>query len=195
MTTHENMAKEGKDSGEPKIAERLFEARTILIHGEINSKVAERVSGLLLAMSAASNDAIDCYVHSQGGHVESGDTIHDMIRYAGPTIRMIGTGWVASAGAHIYLAAEKENRFCLPNTRFLLHQPWGGVGGQATDIGIEAKEIIKMKQRLIDVIARQTGQPVERVTEDTQRNFWMSATEAVEYGLVGKIVSSIKEIR
>jgi ATP-dependent Clp protease protease subunit len=108
---------------------------------------------------------------------------------------MIGTGWVASAGAHIYLAAEKENRFCLPNTRFLLHQPWGGVGGQAVDIDIEAKEIIKMKRRLIEVIARQTGQPVEKVEEDTQRNFWMSAEEAVEYGLVGKIVSSIKEIR
>lgn len=195
MTPFENMAKDSKESGELKIAERLFEARTILIHGEISSKVAERVSGLLLAMSAASSDPIDCYVHSQGGHVESGDTIHDMVHYAGPTVRMIGTGWVASAGAHIYLAADKENRFCLPNTRFLLHQPWGGVGGQATDIGIEAKEIIKMKQRLIDVIARQTGQSVEKVTEDTQRNFWMSATEAVEYGLVGKVVSSIKEIR
>ena len=177
-----------------RIAEALFESRKVLIHGEISSKVAERVVAQLLALSSVSDDPIDVYVHSQGGHVESGDTIHDMIRFVKPRVRMIGTGWVASAGAHIFLGAPKKDRFCLPNTRFLLHQPSGGVGGQAVDIGIEAKEMIKMRQRLNQVIAKQTGQPLEKVEEDTRRNFWMSAAEAKEYGLVGTIVESIASI-
>jgi len=182
------------DAYKSKLADKLFEARTVLIHGEINSKVAERVAAQLLAMAAASDGDIRVYVHSQGGHVESGDTIHDMIRFVKPRVIMVGTGWVASAGAHIYLAADRENRYCLPNTRFLLHQPSGGVGGQAVDIGIEAKEMIKMRKRLNEVISRQTGQPIERVEEDTRRNFWMSASEALEYGLVGKIVQSATEL-
>ena len=177
-----------------KLLERLLKSRTILIHGEINSQVAERVAAQLLALAGESDDPIDVYVHSQGGHVESGDTIHDLIRFVRPRVRMIGTGWVASAGAHIFLAADKEDRVCLPNTRFLLHQPWGGVGGQAVDIGIEAKEMIKMRRRLNEVISRQTGQPIEKVEEDTKRNFWMSATEAMEYGLVSKIVASATEL-
>ena len=177
-----------------RIAEALFESRKILIHGEIDSKVAERVVAQLLAFSSVSNDLIDVYVHTQGGHVESGDTIHDMIRFVKPRVRMIGTGWVASAGAHIYLGAPKKDRFCLPNTRFLLHQPSGGVGGPAVDIGIEAEEMVKMRHRLNEVIANQTGQPLEKVEKDTRRNFWMSASEAKEYGLVGTIVESIDDV-
>ena len=179
---------------EPGLGEKLFEARTVLIHGEIHSKLAERVAAQLLALASVSDDDIHVYVHSQGGHVESGDTIHDMIRFVKPRVVMIGTGWVASAGAHIYLSAEREDRFCLPNTRFLLHQPSGGVGGQAVDIGIEANEMIKMRRRLNEVIARQTGQSIEQVEEDTRRNFWMSASEALEYGVVGKIVASQAEL-
>ncbi len=194
MDIPEVMAGGKGDAYRSKLADKLFEARTVLIHGEINSKVAERVAAQLLAMSAFSDDDIRVYVHSQGGHVESGDTIHDMIRFVKPRVIMVGTGWVASAGAHIYLAADRESRFCLPNTRFLLHQPSGGVGGQAVDIGIEAKEMIKMRKRLNEVISRQTGQPIERVEEDTRRNFWMSASEALEYGLVGKIVQSATEV-
>lgn len=177
-----------------KLAERLFEARTVLIHGEINSRLAERVVGQLLALSAQSNEAIDVYVHSQGGHVESGDTIHDVVRFVKPRVRMIGTGWVASAGTHIYLAVDKKDRFCLPNTRFLIHQPSGGIGGQAVDIGIEVDELVKMRRRLNEVISRQAGQPIERVEEDTRRNYWMSPSQALEYGIVGKIVASIDEI-
>lgn len=194
MPVH-GMARDVEESGAMKaLYEKLFDARTVLIHGEIHSALAERVVAQLLALSAASEDPIHVYVHSQGGHVESGDTIHDMLRFVKPQVRMIGTGWVASAGAHIYLAAEKENRVCLPNTRFLLHQPSGGVGGQAVDIGIEAKEMIKMRRRLNEVISKQTGQPIERVEEDTRRNFWMSAPEAVEYGIVSKIVGSAGEL-
>jgi ATP-dependent Clp protease protease subunit len=126
----------------------LFKARTVLIFGEVDMKMAERVTAQLLAYAAEGNGDIKVVVNSPGGHVESGDTIHDMIRYVGPRVKMIGTGWVASAGAHIFLGATKENRVCLPFTRFLLHQPLGGVRGQASDISIEAEEILKMRERL-----------------------------------------------
>jgi ATP-dependent Clp protease, protease subunit len=106
----------------------------------------------------------------------------------------VGTGWVASAGALIYVAVPKEQRFCLPNTRFLLHQPWGGAGGTASDIQIEATEILRMRDRLNRIFARQTGQPLERIEEDTHRNFWLSAEEAREYGLVGSIVELASEL-
>ena len=133
-------------------------------------------------------------INSPGGHVESGDTIHDMISFCGAPVKVIGTGWVASAGAHIYLGAKKENRLCLPNTRFLLHQPSGGVRGQASDIEIEAEEIIKMRERVNRMIARETGQPYEKVDKDTTRNLWMSAEQAVEYGIVSRIIMNTSEV-
>lgn len=172
----------------------LFKARTVLIFGEIDMRLAERVSAQLLALAAESADKpIKVIINSPGGHVESGDTIHDMIRYCGPQVKVIGTGWVASAGAHIYLAAPKENRLCLPNTRFLLHQPAGGVRGQASDIQIEAEEIIKMRDRVNRMISKETGQPIEKIVADTQRNFWLSAEAAVEYGIVSRIITNASE--
>jgi ATP-dependent Clp protease protease subunit len=177
------------------VMQKLLETRTILLFGEINMKVAEKVSQQLLLLAADSDDDIKIIINSPGGHVESGDTIFDMIRFVKPTVKIIGTGWVASAGALIYAAADKENRFSLPNTRFLLHQPMGGTGiRQASDIAIEAEEIIKMRRRLNETFAEQTGQPIERVEKDTERNFWLSAEEAKEYGLVGKIIQSIGEV-
>lgn len=172
----------------------LFKARTVLVFGEIDMRLAERVSAQLLALAAESSDKpIKVIINSPGGHVESGDTIHDMIRFCGPQVKVIGTGWVASAGAHIYLAAQKENRLCLPNTRFLLHQPAGGVRGQASDIQIEAEEIIKMRDRVNRMISKETGQPIEKIVADTQRNFWLSAEAAVEYGIVSKIITNATE--
>lgn len=176
------------------LEERLFRARTILIYGGINQKLAETVSARLLALSAESDDPITIYINSQGGHVESGDTIHDMIRYVKPVVRMVGTGWVASAGALIYAAAKRENRLSLPNTRFMLHQPSGGAGGTASDIAIMAKEIVRMRQRLNEIFANQTGQPLERIERDTERDYWMSAQQALDYGLVGRIVTNAAEI-
>ena len=176
------------------VAQALFKSRTVLIFGEVDMKMAERVSAQLLAYAAEGEGDIRVVVNSPGGHVESGDTIHDMIRFVGPRVKMIGTGWVASAGAHIYLGARKENRYCLPNTRFLLHQPLGGIQGQASDIVIEAEEILKMHERLIRTIAKETGQSYEKVKEDTDRNFWMSAEEAKDYGLVAKIVNRADEV-
>jgi ATP-dependent Clp protease protease subunit len=176
------------------VQKALFNARTVLIFGEVDMKMAERVCAQLLALAADGEGDIKVIINSPGGHVEAGDTMHDMIRFVGPRVKMIGTGWVASAGAHIYLGAHKENRLCLPNTRFLLHQPLGGVRGQASDISIEAEEILKMRERLNRIIARETGQPLDRIVHDTERNYWMSAEQALEYGMVAKIIASATEV-
>ena len=175
------------------IAQALFKSRTVLIFGEVDMKMAERVTAQLLALAAESGDDIRVILNSPGGHVESGDTIHDVIRFCGPRVKIVGTGWVASAGAHIYLGAKRENRFCLPFTRFLLHQPLGGVRGQVSDIEIEAEEIIKMRDRVNRMISKETGQSVEKIVADTQRNFWLSAEEAVGYGIVAKIINNATE--
>jgi ATP-dependent Clp protease protease subunit len=172
----------------------LFKSRTVLVFGEIDMRLAERVTAQLTALAAESDDPIRVVINSPGGHVESGDTIHDMIRFCGPTVKVIGTGWVASAGAHIFLGALKENRLCLPNTRFLLHQPAGASRGQASDIEIEANEIIKMRDRVNRMISEETGQSIERIVKDTRRNFWMNAEEAIAYGLVSRIIKNTAEV-
>jgi len=173
----------------------LFDARMILVFGEINEKSARETVAQLLALDAENDDPIRLVISSPGGHVESGDAIHDMIQFVKSPVKVIGTGWVASAGAHIFLAARKDNRYCTPNTRFLLHQPMGGVGGKATEIDIEAKEILKMRERLNRIISEETGQPIERVAKDTDRNYWMGPTEAKDYGVVTHIVKSISDVK
>ena len=172
----------------------LTKHRTLTLFGEVNQDVSRRLSEKLLALSYESDDPITLYISSPGGHVESGDTIYDMIQFIKPTVRTVGTGWVGSAATNIYLAAEKENRFSLPNTRFLIHQPAGGFGGDATDIQIQAIEIVKTRERINSIIAERTGQSLEKVTEDTDRDYWMSAEESLEYGLVGKIIQSVDEL-
>ena len=188
---------EEKPQSEPNafLEEALFKARTILLTGGIDFHAARRVSQRLLALSAESKEPILLVLSSPGGHVESGDMIHDMIKFVEAPVKILGTGWVASAGALIYAAAKKENRFCLPNTRFLLHEPRGGVGGQATDVEIQAREIIKMRERLNNIFAEATGKTLAQIKEDTDRDFWMSAKEAVEYGLVGKIVNHRSDVK
>lgn len=200
-TFNPNMLNDEPEKDEDKKAtrgqaldERLFKARTILIYGGINQKIAESVTARMLALQADSDDPITIFINSQGGHVESGDTIYDVIKFVKPEVRIVGTGWVASAGALIYAAAKRENRFSLPNTRFLLHQPSGGSMGTASDIAIQAKEIIRMRQRLNEIFSAETGQPIERIAKDTDRDYWMSAGEALEYGLVGKIVRNAAEL-
>jgi ATP-dependent Clp protease protease subunit len=180
---------------QPVFVKKLLEERTILIYGEINQQLAKDVSSQLLLLAAMSDEPIKIFINSQGGHVESGDTIHDMIQYVKPEVIVIGTGWVASAGITIYLAAEAKNRYSLPNTRFMIHQPAGGVQGQGTEIQIEAKEIIRMRERINRLIAEATGQEYERVAKDTDRNYWMSATEAKEYGMVAKIIKNSDELK
>lgn len=172
----------------------LLKNRTLTLFGEINKDVAQRTAEKLLALAYESDDPIVLYIGSPGGHVESGDTIFDMIRYIKPNVKAVGTGWVGSIATHIYLAPDREDRFCLPNTRFLIHQPAGGFGGGASDVEIHAREIVRTRQRINAIIAEQTGQPLERVEEDTDRDYWMSAEESVEYGIVGRIISSIDEL-
>ena len=176
------------------VANALFTSRTVLFFGAMDDKVSEKLTAQLWALASVSDDPIKLIINSPGGHVESGDTIHDLVRLLKPQIKVIGTGYVASIASHIYLAAKPENRFCLPNTRFLLHQPSGGMGGPAVDIDIQAREIIRMKKRINTIIAQETGQSFERVANDTERDYWMSASEAIEYGMVGKIIESIDEV-
>jgi len=172
----------------------LFKSRSIFIYGPITQELAQKVCSQLVALAAASDEDIRIYVNSPGGHVESGDSIHDMIKFIKPKVWMIGTGWVASAGALIYVAAPREQRLCLPNTRFLLHQPSGGTRGMASDIEIQAREIIKMNERLNKIFADATGQPIEKIAKDTDRDYWLSAEEAKGYGLVSRIVTSQGDI-
>ena len=174
--------KDDKDSMS-KLEELFLKSRTIMLYGEINQKVAREFCTKLQLLASESDDDITVYVNSPGGHVESGDSIHDMIKFVKPRVKVVGTGWVASAGA-----------LSLPNTRYMLHQPSGGVGGQASDISIEAEQIVKMRERLNQIFADQTGQPIETIAKDTDRNFWMTPEEAKEYGLVGKIIQSKDEL-
>ena len=176
------------------VDKHLFDARTVLITGGITQELARDVTARLFALSHVSNDPITVVVSSPGGHVESGDMIHDAIKFVRPRVRILGMGWVASAGALIYVAVPKEDRYCTPNTRFLLHQPSGGAGGPATDIEIQAREIIKMRERLNKIFSEATGQPVERIDKDTDRDYWMDPEQAIAYGLVGKVVPSIDDI-
>jgi len=180
-----------------RIETELLRTRKVLIFGDINDRLARDVCSRLLLLADRDTDSpIDIYINSPGGHVESGDTIHDMVRFIRNDVRinMIGTGWVASAGAHIFLAGPKDRRFCLPNTRFLLHQPAGGARGMAADIEIEAREILRMRERLVRIISEETGQPVERINKDINRNHWMTAEEAIDYGMVTGIIRDPRDI-
>jgi ATP-dependent Clp protease protease subunit len=186
---------EESEKGGPSalVRDHLFASRTVLIFGEVTTALAESVSAQLLALAERNLEPIRVVIHSPGGHVEAADTIHDVIRFIQPPVRMLGTGWVASAGALIFAAARREHRLALPNTRFLLHQPLGGVGGPASDVEIEARQIVEMRHRLNAIFARATGQTIEKIASDTERNHWLNAAEAREYGLVGSIIDSAAE--
>ena len=183
-----------KDAPEKHEEQLLFKGRFVMIFGEIDDKMALATCRRLLALSQESDAPITLLISSPGGHVESGEAIHDMIRFVRAPVNVVGTGWVASAGTHIYLAAPKERRFALPNTRFMIHQPAGGAGGQASDIAIQAREIIRTRERIAAVIAKETGQPLARVAVDIERDFWMSADEAVAYGIVSRVIAHQKEL-
>ncbi len=191
----------GKDRDEDKSDERapsldrlFFKSRNVLITGAIDDKAARKAVTHLLALAEDGDDPINLYISSPGGHVESGDMVHDMIKFIRPEVRCIGSGWVASAGALIFIGAEKKNRYCLPNTRFLLHQPSGGIGGSATDMMIQAEQITRMRERFDHLFAEATGQTPERIREDTQRDFWLNTDEALEYGLLGAVITSVDQL-
>jgi ATP-dependent Clp protease protease subunit len=177
------------------LEEKAFKSRTVLVFGAISDSSAAEVARRLIALDADSAAPIDLLVSSPGGHLESGDAIHDMLRFITAPVTMIGTGWVGSAATHMYLAVPRERRFCTPNTRFLIHQPSGGAGGQATDIAIHAQEILKARERIARVISRETGKPLDTVLVDIERDRWLSAEEAVAYGLVGRIIERKTDLK
>ena len=187
------MPEENNNALQEKLTEKLLNTRTVILSGEINQNLAEKICTQLLLLHYSGDDPIKLFINSQGGHVEAGDTIHDMIQFIKPKVIMIGTGWVASAGITIYLAADKENRLSLPNTRYMIHQPLGGAQGQASDIKIEADEIIKVRGRLNRLISEATGQPLEKVDKDTLRNHWMDVNQAIEYGIVSRVINHFDE--
>ena len=173
----------------------FFRSRNVIIAGEINDKLASRAVTHLLALAEASDDPINVFISSPGGHVESGDMVHDIIKFIRPTVRTIGSGWVASAGALIFVGAKKENRYCLPNTRFLLHEPRGGIGGSASDIEIQAEQILAMRERFHKLFAQATGQSAEKIAKDTERDFWLTTDQALDYGLLGKVITSADDLK
>jgi len=194
----ERREKQGEEKGEglglPQTGaiDRLyFKSRTVIVAGTINDKLAQRTVAHLFALAEESDAPINMLISSPGGHVESGD----VIGFIRPTVRTIGSGWVASAGALIFIGAKRENRFCLPNTRFLLHQPSGGIGGTSSDMMIQAEQIRQMRDRLNRIFSEATGQSIERIEQDTRRDFWLTTEQALEYGLLGKVIHTIDELR
>lgn len=195
------MKDDDKDNGNdensgpgPSVDKLFFQSRSVLITGAIDDKSARKAVTHLLALAEAGDDPINLYISSPGGHVESGDMVHDMIKFIRPEVRCIGSGWVASAGALIFIGAEKKNRFCLPNTRFLLHQPSGGIGGMVSDMMIQAEQIEKMRTRFDHLFAEATGQTPEKIKKDTMRDFWLDTDEALEYGLLGAVITSMDQL-
>lgn len=174
---------------------KLLQSRSIIISGEINQELAEKVTAQLLILQEMGDEPIKLFINSQGGHVEAGDTIHDMIKFVKPKVVVIGTGWVASAGITIFLAADKEHRYSLPNTRFMIHQPLGGVRGKVSDIEIEAKELLRARERINKLISKATGQPLEKVEKDTDSNYWMSPEQAIDYGIATHVISQWDELK
>lgn len=188
-----NNKKDDESNGNGFVSQ-LLKTRTILLTGQVDQELVEKVISQLVILDSESQDPIRMVVCSQGGHVDSGFAILDMIRFINSKVYTIGAGWVASIAVPILFGAEKKDRYSLPNARYLLHQPSGGVGGQASDIRIEAQEILKLRMRLNELIAEETGQKIEKVTQDSDRNFWMNAKEAKDYGLVSKIIVSGNEV-
>ncbi|CAM4279606.1 ATP-dependent Clp protease proteolytic subunit [Bordetella muralis] len=176
------------------LEEKAFRSRMVLVFGTVTDTLASETVRKLLALDADSDAPITVIVSSPGGHLESGDAIHDVVRFISAPVNMVGTGWVGSAATHLFLGAPRERRYCLPQTRFLIHQPSGGAGGSASDMALQAKEIIKARERIAQVIARETGQPIERVRVDIERDLWMPAEDAVAYGLVSSIIQHKREL-
>ena len=193
-TLEERKAPAPPDTRDRVLEERTFASRTVLVSGTISDVSANEVVRRLIALDNESREPIRMLVSSPGGHVESGDAIHNVVRFIDAPVTMIGNGWVGSAATHVYLAVPAERRVCLPHTRFLIHQPSGGIGGQGTDIAIQAREILRIRERIAGVIARETGKTIEAVSGDIERDRWLSAEEAVDYGLVSRVVERAAEL-
>lgn len=177
------------------MALRLMKMRTVLLSGEINKESARRVISRLLALAEEDPSApIKLFIDSPGGDADAGYAIFDIIRFIKAPVQAICAGLTASAAVIVLLGSPRERRLSLPNARILIHQPSTGIHGSASDIQIEASEILKIREKINRLIAEETKQPVEKVAKDMHRNFWMSAKEAQEYGLVSRIVTNVSEL-
>ena len=185
---------EGNGNDQNPFMEKMLRTRTILLSGEVNKPLAERVVRQLLLLEDAGDEPIKVFIDSPGGDADAGFAILDMMRFVKPEVYTIGMGLVASAGALILLASPKERRLGLHNSHYLIHQPLSGMRGVATDIEIHAKEIERMRERINKLISEETGKPMKQVEKDTDRDFWMNSDEATSYGLISKIVTNRAEL-
>jgi ATP-dependent Clp protease protease subunit len=174
---------------------KMLKTRTILLSGEIRKNLSEKIIRQLLLMEAMGDDPIRIFIDSPGGDADAGYAVFDMIRFIKPPVWTIGMGLVASAAAIIQLAAPKERRIGLPNSHYLIHQPLSGIRGVATDIEIHARELEKLREKINQLIAEETGNPIAQVEKDTDRDYWMSGQEAVKYGLISKVITNRDEIK
>ncbi len=185
---------EPTNTNSTSLLDRLLKTRTILVNGAIEEELAERVIAQSLLLDSESHDSIRVILTTPGGMVDVGFAIHDIFKFIVSPITIISAGFVASMGIPILLCVPEQRRFSLPNTRFMMHQPSGGAGGQAKDIRITAQQIIKTRERLNQLISVETHQPLEKIAADSDRDFWMTAEEALTYGLISRIVGNAKEL-
>ena len=193
--TEETSKEKTNDTINDQLMQKFLNTRQIILSGEVNKELAEKVIRQLLILEADSaSKPIYVYIDSPGGDVDAGFAIFDMIRFIKPPVYTIGMGLVASAGALILLAAPKNYRLGLPNSHYLIHQPLSGIKGVATDIEIHAKEIEKIRVKINALIAEETGKGIEEVAQDTDRDYWLSADEAVAYGLILQVIKTRSDL-
>ena len=179
---------------DPQIQEKLLRTRSIILSGEIDKESAESVIKQMLILEGESSEPIKIFINSPGGDVDAGYAIFDMARFINAPVTMVGMGLVASAAALVLLAVPKEQRIALPNSTYLIHQPMSGMRGVATDIEIHALHLEKLREKLDKLIAQETGKSLEEVRNDTERDHWLSADEALSYGLVSRIITQRSEL-
>lgn len=183
------------NGGLDRLTRGLLESRTIIVAEPVTDRLYRKVAGMLTVLE--NHDAtkpITVLVNSPGGSADSGFAIYDLLKFSACPIRTVANGVVASSAVLIYLGADEDQRFSLPHARFLLHQPSTAARGQASDLEITAREIVKLRQRYNKIVERHTGQTFERIEKDSDRDFWLSAPEATEYGLVKKLVERRAEL-
>lgn len=194
MTTAMNyvpmvISQEGRGERAYDIFSRLLKDRIIMINGAINDETAAVVTAQLLFLASEDDKAdINIYINSPGGQITAGMAIYDTMKHIKCDVATICMGYAASMGAFLLGGGTKGKRFCLPNAEVMIHQPSGGAGGQATDIEINARHILKTKAKMNKMLSEFTGQDIEKVANDCERDYWMTAEEALEYGIVDKII-------
>ena len=171
------------------IYSRLLKDRIIVVFGEITDELSASIISQMLFLASKGDEDIYLYINSPGGSVSSGLAIYDVMNFIKPDVNTIGIGLCASMGAFLLSSGTKGKRYALPNTKIMIHQPLGGAKGQATDIMIVAEEIIRIKQQLNNILSLNTNQPIEKITSDTERDFYMTSMESINYGLIDQILS------